>query len=485
MKRTLSLILALVLAFGALAMTGCSNSTATAPNPGEYTRIAVTIDSSVESMYLSSSVEFMVDDNARVVSAAPLNDDGALLAVGESFEGMTPGEAIEHVIYTAIDIGYLIKGAVEGDENSIYIISTGVSQYATHLGIALRKQAKDLLVQLDIPGKVEKAKDITVAEVRGMVENCGLYTKEEVADMNFGQLLIALAVSRKYAAPFLTDELRAVYMMTKHHKLALAKSQATANILSGLGDLYSSVTSAYTAAIDYYGLTISSIEELNYNLFMAPDSAYQQALIKLQEAKATYISLRASLATVTGEDRAALEAELAEAEAMYNQAQEYLDQITAEANSAISFLTGELDKANEQLLKVEETLFNFDIEATLQNKLAEIDASANAAKDAFFADFEAKYGADINRFVENLTATKKTIVSAIDETTADIRAKRDELAGKFDEKYGDYIDFIAKKIHCEFGDEMYYAEQYMKDAIDSAKQQLIEKLESLPLPELS
>ena len=218
---------------------------------------------------------------------------------------------------------------------------------------------------------------------------------------------------------------------------------------------------------------------------MAPDSAYQQALIKLQEAKATYISLRASLATVTGEDRAALEAELAEAEAMYNQAQEYLDQITAEANSAISFLTGELDKANEQLLKVEETLFNFDIEATLQNKLAEIDASANAAKDAFFADFEAKYGADINRFVENLTATKKTIVSAIDETTADIRAKRDELAGKFDEKYGDYIDFIAKKIHCEFGDEMYYAEQYMKDAIDSAKQQLIEKLESLPLPELS
>ena len=485
MKRTLSLILALVLAFGALAMTGCSNSTATAPNPGEYTRIAVTIDSSVESMYLSSSVEFMVDDNARVVSAAPLNDDGALLAVGESFEGMTPGEAIEHVIYTAIDIGYLIKGAVEGDKNSIYIISTGVSQYATHLGIALRKQAKDLLMQLDIPGKVEKAKDITVAEVRGMVENCGLYTKEEVADMNFGQLLIALAVSRKYAAPFLTDELRAVYMMTKHHKLALAKSQATANILSGLGDLYSSVTNAYTAAIDYYDLTISSIEDLNYNLFMAPDSAYQQALIKLQEAKATYVSLRASLATVTGEDRAALEAELAEAEAMYNQAQEYLDQITAEANSAISFLTGELDKANEQLLKVEETLFNFDIEATLQNKLAEIDAAANAAKDAFFADFEAKYGADINLFIENLTTTKKTIVSAIDETTADIRAKRDELAGKFDEKYGDYIDFIAKKFHCEFGDEIYYAEQYMKDAIDSAKQQLIEKLESLPLPELS
>lgn len=483
MKRTLSLILALVLIFGTLVMTGCSTSDATMPKPGEYTRVAITIDSSVESMYLSSSVELMVDDNARVVSAAPLNDDASLFVIGETFEGMTPGEAIEHVIYTAIDLGYLVKSAVTGDQNSINIITTGVSQYAKDLGNSLINKAKDLLAYLDIPGKVEKAKEVTVEEIRDMVRNCGLYTEEEISDMNFGQLLIALAVSRKYAAPFLTDELRAVYMMTKNHKIALAKSQATANIISGLGSLYSSAANVYNTAVDYYGSAINAIEELNYNLLASPDSAYQQALLKLQEAKATYISLRATLATFTGEDRSALEEEFASAEQLYNQAQADLDQLTSEANAVIASFTDELAKAETKLKELESSLFDYNIKEAIQNKLTDIDAAANAAKDAFFADFEAKYGDGIKQFVENLTDTKKTIVSSIDKTTADIKAKRDELAGKFDEKYGDYIDLIVKTLHTEIGDDIYYAEQYMKDAIDSAKQQLIEQLDKLPLPE--
>ena len=78
-------------------------------------------------------------------------------------------------------------------------------------------------------------------------------------------------------------------------------------------------------------------------------------------------------------------------------------------------------------------------------------------------------------------------MSSIDETTAEIKAKRDELASKFDEKYGDYIDFIAKKLHAEIGDDLYYAENYVKDAINSAKEQLEEQLkeqlEKIPFPE--
>ena len=487
MKRTLSLILAFVLAFGTLAMTGCSTSTAEMPGSGEYTRVAITIDSSVESMHLSSSVELMVDDSAHVVSAAPLNDDASLFVVGETFEGMTPGEAIEHVIYTAIDLGYLVKSAIEGDENSIYIITSGASQYAKDLGVSLITKTKDLLAYLDIPGRVEKAKDVTVEEIREMVRNCGLYTDEEIADMNFAQLLIGLAVSRKYAAPFLTDELRAVYMMTKNHKIALAKSEATANVIGGLGNAYDAASGAYNAAVTYYGSTITAIEELSYNILMSPDSAYQQALVKLQEAKATYISLRATLASFTGEDRAALEAEVEMAEQLYNQTQENLDQLTLEANVAITTLTDELYKAETKLKELETSLFDHNIKEAMQGKLAEIDAKANAAKDAFFADFEAKYGEDINSAIDKLTDTKKTIVSSIDETTAEIKAKRDELASKFDEKYGDYIDFITKKLHAEIGDDLYYAENYVKDAINSAKEQLEEQLkeqlEKIPFPE--
>ena len=483
MKKNVSLILALALILGALALTGCNVSEGVMPQEGEYTRVAVTTESSVESMFLSSSVEFMVDDTAHVVSAAPLNDNGALLLAGEAFEGMTPGEAVEHVIYTAIDLGFIVKSAVEGDRNSIHILVSGASYYAEMLGFRLINNTKILLSHLDIPGKVEQAADITVAELREMVLGCDLYTEEEVAEMNFGQLLIALATSRKYAGPLMTDELRALYRLTKNHKIELAKSHATIKIINGLGDLYSSTSNVYSNAVDYYSLTISAIEHFNYNTLVSPDSAYQQALTKLQDAKATYVSLRATLATVSGEDRAALEAELEAAEQTYNQTLDEINQISAEANATVTLLTEELTKAETKLREIEQSLFDYNIEVALQNKMADLDAAANAAKDAFFADFEAKYGVDIKNAIANLTEVKKNIVSTIDETNLQLHGKKEELVGKFNDKYGDYITFIKNKLHTEIGDELRDAKDSVENALNSAKDQLQNQLDELLTPQ--
>ena len=483
MKRILSLILAIVLTFSVVAMAGCSSSSATMPNEGEYTRVAINMISSVESMYLYSSVEFIVDDSGRIVSAVPLDDNGALLLSGEVFEGMTPGEAVEYVIYTAIDLGFLVKSAVEGDQNSVDILVTGTSLYANELSYRLINETKIHLSNLDITGTVGKANDITDAELREMVRGCGLYTDEEIADMSMGQLIIALAMSRKYAAPFMTDELRYLYMLTKNHKIELAKSQATASIIGGLGDLYATTFITYTSAIDYYGSVISTVEQFNYDTLISPDSAYQQALAKAQDLKAQYVSMRATLATLTGEDRAALEAEIAMTEQLYNQAQSEADQIVLEANDTIAMFTGELTAAETKLREVEALLFDYNIEEALQNKIADFDAAANSAKDAFYADFEAKYGEDINQAIANLTATKKNIVSKIDKTTADINAKKDELSGKFDAKYGDYIDFINNQISIEFGDDYANLKHSVENAFDSAKNQLKESIDELLAPD--
>ena len=483
MKRILSLILAIVLVFSVVAMAGCSSSSATMPNEGEYTRVAINTISSVESMYLYSSVEFIVDDTGRIISAVPLDDNGALLLSGEVFEGMTPGEAIEHVIYTAVDLGFLVKSAVDGDQNSVDILVTGSSLYANELSYRLVNDTKILLSHLDIAGSVQEAKDITKAELSDMVRGCGLYTDEEIEGMNVGQLIIALAMSRKYAAPFLTEELRNLYMLTKNHKIELAKSKATANVIAGLGDLYASTFITYTSAIDYYSSVINTVEQFNYDTLVAPDSTYQQALAKAQDLKAQYVSMRATLATLTGEDRAALEAEIAMTEQLYNQAQSEADQIVLQANDTVAMLTAEMTAAETKLREVEAILFDYKIEETLQNKIAEIDAAANSAKEVYFVHFEAKYGEDIKNAMEGLAETKKNIVSNIDKTTADITAKKDELAGKFDEKYGDYIDFINKQIHIEFADDYANLKDSVENAFNSAKDQLQESLDELLAPD--
>jgi urate oxidase len=87
----------------------------------------------------------------------------------------------------------------------------------------------------------------------------------------------------------------------------------------------------------------------------------------------------------------------------------------------------------------------------------------NAAKDAFFADFEAKYKDDLNSAVESLTATKKAVVAKIDEASAAIKSATDSFGAKVDELYGDEID-------------------YVKSAIKSTTDKIWEEIQKIPLP---
>ncbi len=460
MKKAISLLLTAALLICLSALVGCGSP---AVSGGEYTRVAVDMSSDVGFADVSPSVELMVDDEGKVASATALNDDGAILLAGESLEGETPGEALKSVIEDAIDIGFIIKNVVTLDQNSINILVSGFTDYAKNLGIELIEKAKTTLAELDVPGKVEAAKDVTVAELRRMVTDCGLYTEEEVAAMGVGGLLGALAESRKYASPLMTDELRAAYKSTRDHEIALAESGAVASIIGGLGSAYASTHAAYTAAVEGYRAAVNAIDDFNYSTFVAADSTYQAAIKALNDAKASYVSIRSIIADLSAEDRAALEAELAAAEQTYLEAVATMDQISSTSASTLYTLTEELTKAEAKLNEIETTLFEHNIEEAIKSKAAEIDAAVNAAKDSFFADFEAKYKDDINNAVASLTATKKTVVEKINETEAAIKAAADSIGTKIDELCGDEIDYI-------------------KGALNSAKDKLWEELQKIPFP---
>ena len=83
-SKLLALTLCLCLLIGTvLPLASCQKSPA--PQQGTYTRVTVDIN---------PSVEFMVDDENKVVSVTALNDDGSILIAGEAFVGKTPEEAI-------------------------------------------------------------------------------------------------------------------------------------------------------------------------------------------------------------------------------------------------------------------------------------------------------------------------------------------------------------------------------------------------------
>ena len=72
---------------------------------------------------INPSVEFMIDDQNKIVSVTALNDDGSILIVGEAFVGKTPEEAVEMMVTLASDTGYLVQGNAEAAENTVKILS--------------------------------------------------------------------------------------------------------------------------------------------------------------------------------------------------------------------------------------------------------------------------------------------------------------------------------------------------------------------------
>ena len=108
-KRFIGLFLLFAIALSAISFTSCSTAK---PEEGSVTRMTVDIN---------PSVEFMIDDENKVISVTALNDDGSILIVGEAFVGKTPEQAIEMMISLASDTGYLVQGNVDASENTVKI----------------------------------------------------------------------------------------------------------------------------------------------------------------------------------------------------------------------------------------------------------------------------------------------------------------------------------------------------------------------------
>ena len=210
--KCLSLALCLCLLIGmALPLASCKKSEPTPPE-GTYTRMTVDIN---------PSVEFMVDDQNKVVSVTALNDDGSILIAGEAFVGKTPEEATRMVVSLATDAGYLVKGEIHventDESQKIEISVSGNSDYAKELAKNVKSDVEKYLKDNKITATVESVKAKTLDEMRKVVIEDGLFTEDEVKDMTEEQLYKALAAGRIETAQLLTAEMREAYYLSLIH----------------------------------------------------------------------------------------------------------------------------------------------------------------------------------------------------------------------------------------------------------------------------
>ena len=403
-KRLISIFLLCTLFLTAISFTSCSNAK---PEEGSVTRMTVDIN---------PSVEFMIDDQNKIVSVTALNDDGSILIVGEAFVGKTPEEAIEMMVTLASDTGYLVQGNAEASENTVKISVSGDSKYAEQLKKDITEKANDTLKALDINGTVEKVEALKIDALRQMALSTSLYTEEEISTMDEDQLYKVISVGRIETALLLTEEMRSAYYSAKEYKISFAEREETARIIKELGGLYNLTHTAYKTALDVYSTAITELDNFRYEMLVSPESEYQKSLTELREAKVELLKQKNYTASlnVNGEEYASATVTLQLTEENYNKMLAAYEKIGTDLNAALEDLIAKLRQAESKLTELEDTLFDENIEAKLQENAAEIEASLNAAKDGFFAEFESAHAEDIAAIEETLLAKKQQLKSEIE-----------------------------------------------------------------------
>lgn len=401
MKKFLSVILALTMLCSCFMLFSCAPSGDDEPKE-KTTRMTIE---------LNPSVEFMLDEENRVVSVTALNDDGAILIAGEAFIGLSAEEASELFLELARQIGYLVD--TEALENEIKVSISGASEHASKLRENVKSSIQEKLDELDIGATIKQIEEIGESELRALLEKSSSYEKSELEEMNKEELYNALSLARTETALLITEDLRNAYLEAKEYEISFIEREETAKVIDQISTLHAAMNTAYKASLNAYKAALDEIEEQRYNNLIAPESSYQQALNTLRDKKALVIEKKNELASLeidTEEYEAKLN-ELSAIEAQYNGALEALLEIGKTVNDIIDALLAKLRELEEVLVEFENS-FSDDIKAELEAKAGEIELQVNEAKDSFFEAFENEHKSDIEAMEKSLIQRKQALIEA-------------------------------------------------------------------------
>ena len=399
LQRAAALVLSAAMAVGAGALAGCGPKE-------EDAALRMTVD-------INPSVEFILDEENRVLSVAALNDDGAILIAGEAFVGKTAEEAVRMVVSISAETGYLVKGELNADENGVTVSLTGDAAAADEAYRKIESAVNGFLEDSGIAAAVERGEALKLDALRAMVLAADpTLTEEAVSAMSETELLNALKAARIETAELLTEELRQAYLAAKEYEFTFAQKEATAEIIDGMDAAYQSIKSSYSELLEGYRKAIAAVEEARFDAFASQDSAYQRAMHALRDAKTALLKQKNLVAQMEeGMEKDAAMIVLAAKEAAYEAAEKALSASAALADKALEGVISAMKKAEEGLTALEAELPE-EIASQLREQAESIQDKMNAAKDGAFERFEEAHGEEIEAVKRALEERKQALVEA-------------------------------------------------------------------------
>jgi hypothetical protein len=274
--------LALILGLGTTTLTGCGKD----KDPNEL---------QIMNLSVNPGVEFVIDEDDKVLSVTASNEDGAfLLEKFTEFTGMSAKDAALKFIEISEEYGFVVSGTVNNESISISISGEGAEKLYNDVKGKISSKVSELGMTID------QLVEISNEELETIVQQCYQeYTTTEIENMSDEKILELIKQSREETKGIHTEQERLEYYKERAEKILEAKIDAIKEYIDNNADpienvtltplvtaidmAYSAIETAYSA-IDTQLQTMFSNIETQMNAYVTDKERYLDSVEAYRDA---------------------------------------------------------------------------------------------------------------------------------------------------------------------------------------------------------
>ncbi len=356
-------------------------------------------DKTVMNVSLNPEIEFILDNEEKVISVNAKNEEGNLILSAqtstEQFVGKDADDAVKLFASYSKEMGFLFKGEVNSGDNNIKIQFSGDKNDADKLYKEIQGELNSYLSSIDIQGTVTQLETLTKEKIQELVLECEPYLNlEQIKSWSNDELINKLKQSRDETKEFLSQELKQAYYEAKEFAVNQAKFEYAKSQLNAIQKV------ALDTANTVYKSACDTLENTRKSLFVDEDSTYQTALTAFREKKTEFLNYKNFIQEKdfgTNTDAKAI------ALAKLDTIKDALDEVEAQLESAKNAGIQAIDNAKSQIT----TAYNAVVQA-----ISSFDKDVNSLLD--------EAGKNITSSIETFETQFKTDYSTISQ-----KAKQD------------------------------------------------------------
>ncbi len=355
---------------------------------------------------VNPSVEFVVDDNDKVLSVKGLNDDGKLILTDEEFENLSLKDAVSKLLNLEEKTNFLS----ETNKNvalTLTIENKGVEEVLTNkLNQILKSTQNNLSTNIEIKFNTSKS----IEDLKDYVNSIEII--KNVQDLQYSELI---GIVRKYHEDVRTLDsiaLENLYLKSKTEYFEELKENKIKELVNDLDDSYKTQIDRYNKLYLLVKETYNNLQATYESLYVDNNSPYKMALKDLEEVK-DEIALqekKVEEAINNNQDVIGEKIILDLLKKKYEtrlKALEYQEQIASEA---YEYISNELEELLKELKDVKESL----PESIKNIKLSDIidtEEKEKECEESIKSTFITKYQNDIDNARKEKLERKESLIN--------------------------------------------------------------------------